>query len=71
MSMIKPGTFEIIPETLKAIALPDDELALMRKVVSRGLDDLKAAKRALKRGSKHISPENVARAVEIFERLSK
>jgi len=62
ITMLKPGTFEIRPETLKAIALPADELAFLRKVAGRGINSKKAASR--RKG------DIAEKAYEIFSRIS-
>ena len=61
--MTKPGTYEIRPETLKAIALPASELAFLRKVAGRGITSKKSALR-------HKS-ETAKKAYEIFDRISE
>lgn len=70
LTMLKPGTYEIRSDTLKAIALPPEEVALLRKAAARGIDSKKHAAIAVKRRKNPAEVALAEKALEIFERIS-
>lgn len=71
LTMLKPGTFEIRSDTLKAIALPPDEVALLRKAAAWGIDSKKHAALAAKRRKNPAEVALAKEALEIFKRISE
>ena len=71
ITMLKPGTYEIRPETLMAIPLPVEELKILRKAAGSGCNSLESAKRILNRGSRYISDELAGKVYEILSRISE
>ena len=74
---LKPGdkeNFEINPETLKAIRLNPEEVQILRKAAGIGVNNLKAAEKALKskrRGYWSDRKRKVAEmTIDIFRKIS-
>ena len=74
---LKPGdkeNFEINPETLKAIRLNPEEVQILRKAAGIGVNNLKAAEKALKSKRRGYWSDRKRKAAEmsidIFQKIS-
>ena len=74
---LKPGdkeNFEINPETLKAIRLKPEEVQILRKAAGIGVNNLKAAEKALKSKRRGYWSDRKRKAAEmtidIFRKIS-
>ena len=75
---LKPGdkeNFEINPETLKAIRLNPEEVQILRKAAGIGVNNLKAAEKALKSKRRGYWSDRKRKAAEmtidIFRKISE